>query len=137
MLLSLGLGCLGPLQGINNLKIPPPSYLWSCTELICGDSQKTITQSFLGLVKIPLIDHSVCCYWTIPCEQQVSRPFLSYQPLGPRKYTLLLLLPIPRVTLLQSLISYGIIYISSFNQWLSDKLGNVKDNNFLKRQNRK
>ena len=27
MLLSLGLDWLGPLQGLNNLKIPPPSYL--------------------------------------------------------------------------------------------------------------
>ena len=35
MLLSLGLGWLGPLQGLNNLKIPPPSYLWchkTCTQ---------------------------------------------------------------------------------------------------------
>ena len=36
MLLSLGLGWPGPLQGLNNLKILPPSYLWyykSCTNI--------------------------------------------------------------------------------------------------------
>ena len=53
---------------------PPPGAQQSqdssllSVELQVLHSQKTITQSFLGLVKIPLIDHSVCCYWTIPCE---------------------------------------------------------------------
>ena len=49
-----------------------------------------------------------CCYWSGPhsrCQeaQTASSPLASY---GPGKYSLLLLLPICRVTLLQSLISY-------------------------------
>ena len=40
MLLSLGLDWLGPLQGLNNLKIPPPSYLWCCQS--CTRSRQSL-----------------------------------------------------------------------------------------------
>ena len=43
MLLSLGLGCPGPLPGHNNLKIPPPSYIWCCKS--CTHSRQLFTVS--------------------------------------------------------------------------------------------
>ena len=38
MLLSLGLGWPGPLQALNNLKIPPPSYLRCCSLALTAGS---------------------------------------------------------------------------------------------------
>ena len=38
MLLSLGLDWPSPLQGLNNLKIPPAYYLWCCKSCIHKDS---------------------------------------------------------------------------------------------------
>ena len=43
MLLSLGLGCPGPLQGHNHLKILPPSYIWCCKS--CTHSRQLLSVS--------------------------------------------------------------------------------------------
>ena len=45
MLLSLGLGWLGPLQGLNNLKIPPPSYIRCCKSCTHNRQSFTLTLS--------------------------------------------------------------------------------------------
>ena len=40
MLLSLGLGWPGPLQGLTNLKMLPPCYLWCCKS--CTHSRQSL-----------------------------------------------------------------------------------------------
>ena len=45
MLLNLGLGWPGPLQGLNNLKTPPPSYLRCCKSCIHSRQSLIVTHS--------------------------------------------------------------------------------------------
>ena len=44
-LLSLGLGWPGPLQGLRDLKIQPPPYLWACKSCTRSRQSLTVTQS--------------------------------------------------------------------------------------------
>ena len=46
MLLSLGLGGPAPLQGLNNLKNVPPSYLWCCKA--CSHSRQSLKPLISG-----------------------------------------------------------------------------------------
>ena len=86
---------------------------------------------FSGLAKILLTGHSMCCYWARPKNSfQNSLDHLSYLPLGPGKYSLLLLLSISRVILLPSTISFGTIYYSI--RGLRYTFGSVRNSNFVK-----
>ena len=95
--------------------------------------------SFPNLV-ISLTGHSMLCYWFSPWNSiQNSLGYLCLLvPCGPGKYSFLLLLPISRVTLLQSLISYRTTYLincfksPSYHYYPAYTLGTVRDNNFIK-----
>ena len=57
MLLSLGLDWPGPLQGLNNLKIPPPDYLWCCMSGHCPDRLEARSEAYSALSLKPKQDY--------------------------------------------------------------------------------